>query len=138
QPARRPRALGRARRYRARAPAHGAEFLRAKGRHRRAGLRPVAQSLQGSGVRHRRAPPSEGDPRRAGEAGGGDPAGDEGAGGNAGMTAWRREPFDAVISDVSGGNLKTPQSEYQPAGRYPIVDQGKDLIGGYTDDESRL
>ena len=86
QPARRARALGRARRRRARAPAHRAELLRAQGRHRRPGLRPLAQPLQGSGARGGRAPPAEGDPRRAGEAGGGDPAGDEGAGGDAGMT----------------------------------------------------
>ncbi len=54
------------------------------------------------------------------------------------MNAWHQLPFDAVINDESGGNLKTPQSEYLPAGRYPIVDQGKDLVAGYTNDEARL
>lgn len=54
------------------------------------------------------------------------------------MSAWRMEPFDAVIADESSGNLKTPQSEFLPSGRYPIVDQGKELIAGYTDDKSRL
>ena len=93
QPARRARALGRARRRRARAPAHRAELLRAQGRHRGAGLRPLAQPLQGSGARGGRAPRAEGDPRRPGEAGGGDPAGDEGAGG------------DAVVSSVQTANL---------------------------------
>ena len=77
----------RARRRRAGAPAHGAELLRAEGRHRRAGLRPVPQPLQGSGARGDRAPRAEGDPRRPGEARGGDPAGDEGVGGDAGMNA---------------------------------------------------
>ncbi len=47
-------------------------------------------------------------------------------------------PFDSVFSDESGGNLKTPQSEYSSQGRYPIIDQGRDLIGGYTDDPERL
>ncbi len=69
-----------------RAPAHRAELLRAQGRHRRAGLRPLAQPLQGSGARGGRAPRAEGDPRRPCEAGRGDPAGDEGAGGDAGMS----------------------------------------------------
>ncbi len=54
------------------------------------------------------------------------------------MSGWRQEHFDAVVADESGGNLKTPQSEFLTSGRYPIVDQGKELIAGYTDDESRL
>jgi type I restriction enzyme S subunit len=54
------------------------------------------------------------------------------------MSGWRHEPFDNVIVDESGGNLKTPQSEFLPSGRYAIVDQGKELIAGYTNDESRL
>ena len=72
-----------ARRRRARAPAHRAELLRAQGRHRRAGLRPLAQPLQGSRARGGRAPPAEGDPRQPRQTGGGDSAGDEGAGGDA-------------------------------------------------------
>lgn len=48
------------------------------------------------------------------------------------------QPFLDVIKDASGGNTKTQQKEYLNSGRYPIVDQGKDLIGGYTDDASRL
>lgn len=54
------------------------------------------------------------------------------------MTRWRQEPFDAVITDESGGNVKTVQSEFLPSGRYPIIDQGKELIAGYTDDAARL
>jgi type I restriction enzyme S subunit len=54
------------------------------------------------------------------------------------MNGWRHEPFDNVIADESGGNLKTPQSEFLPSGRYAIVDQGKELVAGYTNDESRL
>ena len=54
------------------------------------------------------------------------------------MSGWRHEPFDNVIADESGGNLKTPQSEFLPSGRYAIVDQGKELVAGYTNDESRL
>jgi type I restriction enzyme M protein len=50
QPARRAGALGRAQWRRTRTPAHRAELLRAEGRHRRTGLRPLAQPLQGSGA----------------------------------------------------------------------------------------
>jgi len=54
------------------------------------------------------------------------------------VRGWQHKPFDAVIADESGGNHKTPQSEFLPSGRYAIVDQGKELIAGYTNDESRV
>lgn len=40
--------------------------------------------------------------------------------------------------DESGGNIKTPQSEYKSVGAFPVVDQGKVLIAGYVDDEARI
>ncbi len=49
-----------------------------------------------------------------------------------------RLPFEAVFNDESGGNAKTPQSEYRPQGEFPVVDQGKELIAGFVDDESRI
>ena len=49
-----------------------------------------------------------------------------------------RLPFEAVFADESGGNLKTPQSDYLTTGTFPIVDQGKALIGGYVNDPSRI
>ena len=48
------------------------------------------------------------------------------------------QPFLEVIKDASGGNTKTQQKDYLSSGPYAIVDQGKDLIGGYTDDVSKL
>jgi len=54
------------------------------------------------------------------------------------MLGWESAPFDEIFSDETGGNLKTLQSDFAPHGRYPIVDQGKTLIAGYTDDASRL
>lgn len=51
---------------------------------------------------------------------------------------WPVYPFEAIFEDVTGGNLKTLQSDYLPEGKFPIVDQGQQLIGGYTDDEERL
>lgn len=49
-----------------------------------------------------------------------------------------RLPFEDVFSDESGGNIKTPQSEYQREGRFPVVDQGKALIAGYVNDKERV
>lgn len=49
-----------------------------------------------------------------------------------------RLPFDAVFADESGGNVKTPQSEYLQDGQFPVVDQGKALIAGYVNDPSRI
>lgn len=49
-----------------------------------------------------------------------------------------RLPFEDVFADESGGNIKTPQSEYKSQGRFPVVDQGKSLIAGYVDEEERL
>lgn len=53
------------------------------------------------------------------------------------MSIWT-VPFLDVFEDESGGNVKTPQSEYFPTGDYPVVDQGKVLIAGYVDDKTRL
>ncbi|MCC3576139.1 MAG: hypothetical protein JGK30_32065 [Microcoleus sp. PH2017_40_RAT_O_B] len=51
---------------------------------------------------------------------------------------WVKLPFVDVIADESGGNIKTPQSEFLPSGRFAVVDQGKNLISGYVDNESHL
>jgi type I restriction enzyme S subunit len=50
----------------------------------------------------------------------------------------RHVPFLDVFADASGGNVKTPQAEYQKSGQFPVIDQGKSLVAGYVDDESRL
>lgn len=54
------------------------------------------------------------------------------------MSAWPHLPFDEIFVDETGGNIKTPQSEFLPFGGYPIVDQGRELIAGYTNDEARV
>ena len=65
-------------------PAHRAKLLRAQGRPRRAGLRPLAQPLQGSRPRRSRAPPAGRNPESPRPTGGGDSAGHEGTGGDVG------------------------------------------------------
>jgi type I restriction enzyme, S subunit len=47
-------------------------------------------------------------------------------------------PFLDVFEDVTGGNMKTPQSEFLAEGDIPVVDQGQGLIAGYVTDESRV
>lgn len=49
-----------------------------------------------------------------------------------------RLPFEDVFADESGGNIKTPLSEYLRDGRFPVVDQGKALIAGYVNDPQRI
>jgi type I restriction enzyme, S subunit len=52
--------------------------------------------------------------------------------------SWQIFAFEEAISDESGGNIKTPQSEFLPSGKLPIVDQGKALISGYINDSTRM
>ena len=51
---------------------------------------------------------------------------------------WEMVPFSAVLTDATGGNIKTKQSDYLPVGAFPIVDQGKEVIGGYSNNEQCL
>jgi type I restriction enzyme S subunit len=43
-----------------------------------------------------------------------------------------------AVEDVTRGHRKTKQGDYLADGRFPIIDQGQKLIGGYTNDESVL
>ncbi len=52
--------------------------------------------------------------------------------------SWRAVTFADAVEDVSGGNQKTPQTEFQLEGRFPVVDQGKELVAGFINDEERL
>ena len=54
------------------------------------------------------------------------------------IPAWQRIPFLDAVTDESAGNIKTPQSEFLSEGPFAVVDQGKELIAGYVNDESRL
>lgn len=47
---------------------------------------------------------------------------------------WPQVPMLDVVRDVSGGNAKIPQREYEPHGVLAVVDQGQNLVGGYTND----
>ncbi|MGI9574207.1 restriction endonuclease subunit S [Alloalcanivorax xenomutans] len=51
---------------------------------------------------------------------------------------WAYVNFDDVFDNLSLTGLKIPQKEYETSGVYPVVDQGADLIGGYTNDEGKV
>lgn len=44
--------------------------------------------------------------------------------------------FSEVVTDVTSKFTKIKATDYQPQGQYKIIDQGKELIAGYTDDAS--
>lgn len=45
-------------------------------------------------------------------------------------------PFAEVVSDVTSKFNKIKASAYKTVGQYKIIDQGKEAIAGYTDDEN--
>ncbi|MDP2162000.1 MAG: hypothetical protein Q8K02_16080 [Flavobacterium sp.] len=49
---------------------------------------------------------------------------------------WQVLPFETAIADVTAGNPKLQRSEYSEVGQIPIIDQGQEFIGGYTDDRN--
>lgn len=51
---------------------------------------------------------------------------------------WVLYEFDKVLVDDTKNATKIKSSEYQNIGNYPIIDQGKNYISGYTNNESGL
>jgi type I restriction enzyme S subunit len=49
---------------------------------------------------------------------------------------WQVEQFASVIFDVTGGNPKVQVRDYLPKGALPVIDQGEEYIGGYTENLS--
>ena len=50
---------------------------------------------------------------------------------------WEQIDFEDAFENISLVSRKVPQKDYLPSGTIPIVDQGIDLIGGFTNDESK-
>ena len=44
--------------------------------------------------------------------------------------------FSQVVTDVTSKFKKIKKSDYQQSGRFFIIDQGKDHVAGYTDNEN--
>jgi type I restriction enzyme S subunit len=51
---------------------------------------------------------------------------------------WIQVPYKEAIDKISTNNKKVKQKEYISDGKYPVIDQGQDFIGGFTNDESKL
>ena len=51
---------------------------------------------------------------------------------------WTETTFGALVSAVSTNEKKLPKGEYLASGRFPVVDQGQQFIGGYSDDEAKV
>ena len=48
---------------------------------------------------------------------------------------WEVSPFLKVVAVVSDAGKRIKQRDYLLQGKIPVVDQGQNFIGGYTDDE---
>lgn len=51
---------------------------------------------------------------------------------------WKLCAFNEIVQDCSAGNKKTLTSDFLSEGKYIVVDQGKNLVAGYTNDNSLL
>lgn len=51
---------------------------------------------------------------------------------------WQIKKLNDVSKKISLNKLKIKQRDYLPAGLFPVVDQGQELIGGYYNDESLI
>lgn len=51
---------------------------------------------------------------------------------------WVDVNYKEVVDKVSISNRKIKQKKYLPQGKYPVIDQGLSLIGGYTDNQEKL
>jgi len=47
---------------------------------------------------------------------------------------WQLKQLGKVCDKISLNGIKIKQKEYLQEGKFPVVDQGQELIGGYFDD----
>ena len=52
--------------------------------------------------------------------------------------SWSVIDFGEVFKDISGGNKKFLKSDFLVEGKVAVVDQGKDLIAGYTNEDDEV
>jgi type I restriction enzyme S subunit len=51
---------------------------------------------------------------------------------------WKWIKLNEICDKVSLNKIKIKQKQYLPEGKYPVIDQGQDLIGGYYNDEKLI
>lgn len=52
--------------------------------------------------------------------------------------SWQWVNFHEFWSDFTSSQKKLPQQSYLPQGTFPVIDQGQELVGGYSDAENLL
>ncbi len=53
------------------------------------------------------------------------------------FSSWLQLPFEECLDEI-GDYVKLKQKDTNPNGKYPVVDQGEDLINGYVNDRDLL
>ena len=52
---------------------------------------------------------------------------------------WKEKPFlECLEKEASNNKLKIPQKDFLEEGIYPIIDQGNNVVAGYTNDETKV
>ena len=51
---------------------------------------------------------------------------------------WEVVAFEEAFNRQESLQPKIPKSKFKNKGKFPIIDQGRDLISGYTDNEELL
>jgi len=51
---------------------------------------------------------------------------------------WPSRPFSEIVSDRTSGQKKLARKNFSETGRYPVIDQGREFVSGFSDDESLL
>lgn|GEM_PF-123473 len=54
------------------------------------------------------------------------------------FSGWQTLPFEECLLDDEGDFVKLKQKDTKQYGKYPVVDQGEELINGYVDDEKLI
>ena len=52
--------------------------------------------------------------------------------------SWLNIDYKSAIKKISTNKIKIKQSEYLNQGNFPIIDQGQNYIGGYTNDNEKI
>ena len=51
---------------------------------------------------------------------------------------WLNIEYKSAIEKISTNKIKIKQNEYLSQGNFPIIDQGQNYIGGYTNDNEKI
>lgn len=51
-------------------------------------------------------------------------------------SGWKIVPFPKAVSIIPDGGKRIKKRSYLESGKIPVIDQGQEYIGGFTDDES--